>query len=70
MNKSKNDGVNEGRKEDDMPTPDASRGPDKAKKGYLFGSGTKNMIKGKHAILTHRYPGPALLCTPSYQSVV
>jgi len=43
---------------------------DKAKKEYLLSSGTKDMIKGENAILTHRHPAPALLCTPSHQSVV
>ncbi len=42
---------------------------DKEKKGYLFSSRAKDMIKGENAILTHRHPAPALLCTPSDQSV-
>lgn len=43
---------------------------DKAEKGYLFSSRAKDMIKGENTILTHRHPAPALLCTPSYQSIV
>ncbi len=43
---------------------------DTEKKGYLLSSGTKDMIKGENAVLAHRHPAPALLCTPSHQSVV